>query len=398
MAVAGARRPGTAELAAAAAAQAAVSFVLLGLPAIGPELRASFGLSLAGLGAILAALQFGSGAALISAASAVSRFGARAATLVGTTISVVGLIVAASATTPGLLGLGLFVAGLGGAIVPVAGASTIFKAYPSGKQAWALGVRQMAVPLGGVVAAVAAPQLESAGGTRLFLGVGAGLVLVAGLSFAALCDSAPQVGDIHSPLRKVWRTQGIPRLFVVTCFYIVVLQAVLVYTVPSVRAAGFTSFAASTTYFAVNVTAIVCRLVWGKVADRGNGTRRIQSLIEVGLISAAGAVLFTVARHADVAALISATCIFSFGALGWNALVYALAAEWTPADLADRSFAVSATVVFASAAVVNPALGALAERTGWDAFWLTVGAVALAGTLLSTTLRRVPRAAPSRVG
>ena len=71
-------------LAAAAAAQAAVSFVSFGLPAIGPELRSAYGLSLPELGAILSASLFGSGFALLAAGIAVDRFGARRTMVAGT--------------------------------------------------------------------------------------------------------------------------------------------------------------------------------------------------------------------------------------------------------------------------------------------------------------------------
>jgi len=62
-------------LLAASAAQAGVSFMVLGLPSIGPQLRSEFDLSLAGLGALLAAMQLGSGLALVGAGRAVDRLG-----------------------------------------------------------------------------------------------------------------------------------------------------------------------------------------------------------------------------------------------------------------------------------------------------------------------------------
>jgi len=55
----------------ASAAQAAVSFVSFGLPAIGPELRHEYGLSLPALGAVLTANFLGAGIALIPAGVAI---------------------------------------------------------------------------------------------------------------------------------------------------------------------------------------------------------------------------------------------------------------------------------------------------------------------------------------
>lgn len=370
-------------------AQAAVSFVSFGLPSIGPELRAELGLSLAELGAVLTAGLLGSGLALIPAGAAVDRFGARAATLVGSLLAMAGLAAAAAAGGLALFLPALVLFGVGAAVVPIAGAGALFRAYPAARRGWALGVRQMAVPLGGTVAAVTMPLLERAGGVALALAVAAAAVGMSGLLFALLAEEEWRAA--RGPgrgLRSIWRAPGMRRLLLVASLYIVVLQAVLSYTVPAVRAAGLSPLAASATYFAINVTAMVARIVWGRVADRGRGSRRGRTLVEVGLVAAAGATLFTVALHAGAVAVVVAAVVLGFGALGWNALVYVSAGERAEPELAGRSVAVAATVVFLVSALSTPPLGALAEEVGWDAFWLATGAVALTGALVATGLRR----------
>ncbi len=376
-------------LAAATAAQAAVSFVGFGLPAIGPELRAELDLSLAELGAVLTAGLLGSGLALIPAGAAVDRFGSRAATLAGTLLAGAGLAAAATASTGELLLAALVLFGIGSAVVPIAGAGALFRAYPGARRGWALGVRQMAVPLGGTVAAVAMPLLERAGGVTVALAAAAAAVVAAGASFALLSEQERRPRQRREgAFRAIWRAPGMRRLLVVAGFYIVVLQAVLSYTVPAVRAAGLSPFVASATYFAVNVTAMVARIVWGKVADRHQGSRRARTLVEAGLVAAVGALLFTVALHAGPAAVVAAAIVFGFGALGWNALVYVSAGERADPELAGRSVAVAATVVFLASAAATPPLGALAARIGWDAFWICTGGLALTGAVVAAGLPR----------
>jgi MFS family permease len=380
-------RPGRTTLIGASAAQATLSFVFLGLPAIGPQLRVHFGLSLAGLGALLAAMQLGSGVALIGAGIAVDRWGSRAATLVGTALATGGLAIGAAAASAPPLMAGLFLAGVGGAIVPVSGAGAIFRSYPVERRAWALGVRQMAVPLGGMIAAVTVPTLEAIGGPSLVLGVGASAVAVMGIGFAAVSDGERVIhpGGVHG-LGGIWDGRRMGRLFAVTALYIVTLQAVLVYSVPAVRAAGFSAVAAGVTYFAVNVTAILSRVVWGRIADGGHGTRRTRTLVEVGVLASAGALVFGAALHGGFVIVVGAAVFYGFGALGWNAIVYAVAGEWARPTLAGRAFATTATVVFAVSALVNPAIGALAEWAGWDALWATVAVLGIAGTVIARTL------------
>ena len=324
-----------------------MSFVTFGLPSIGPELRREFGLSLAELGAVLTASLFGSGLALIAAGVAVDRFGARKATLAGTALAALGLALAAAAGSKGVLFGALVVSGLGSSVVPIAGAGALFRAYPAARRGWALGVRQMAVPLGGTIAAAAMPILERLGGVELAFGVGAAAVAVTGIAFALVPEDSPlPAGRSERAFRSIWRAPGMQRLLVVAGFYIIVLQAMLAYTVPAARAAGLSAFAASATYFAVNVSAMVARIVWGRVADRGGGARRTRTLVDVGLVATVGALLFTFALHRSAAVVVPAAVLFGFGALGWNALIYVSAGERAAPELAGRSVAVAATVVF----------------------------------------------------
>lgn len=379
-------------LAAASAAQAAVAFVNFGLPAIGPELSREFGLSLAELGAVLTASLLGSGLALIAAGVLVDRFGTRLPTFGGTAIAVAGLAVAAGAGSKEVLFTALVVSGLGSAVVPIAGAGALFRVYPPARRGWALGVRQMSVPLGGTIAAIVMPWLEGVGGVALPLTVGAVAVAVTGVLFAVVANETaiPWASRVRRPLRVIWRVPGMQRLFVVAALYIIVLQAVLSYTVPAVEAAGLTAFAASLIYFAINVTAMISRVAWGHVADRDGGSRRTRTLVEVGAVAAVGALLFTLSLHVGTAFVVLGAVLFGFGALGWNALVYVSAGERAPPELAARSVAVAATVVFLLSAISTPLLGALAEAAGWDIFWIVTGLLAAAGAVVAARLPQAP--------
>ena len=124
------------------------------------------------------------------------------------------------------------------------------------------------------------------------------------------------------------------RLLVVAAFYIVVLQAVLVYAVPAARAAGLSALAAGATFFAIQATAGVARVVWGRIADGGGGARRARTLVEAGVVAAAGALLFARRAPRGRRSRRPAAVVFGFGALGWNALVYVSAGERAPPELA----------------------------------------------------------------
>jgi MFS family permease len=376
-------------LTAASAAQVAVSFVNFGLPAIGPELRRDFGLSLPELGGVLTAGFFGSALSLLAAGIAVDRLGSRTSMTAGTFLGAAALLAAALADTALGLAAALVAFGIGSSVVTIAGVDALFRAYPPERRAWALGVRQMAVPLGGMIGAVLVPVLEALGGVSAVLYTAAAGVGLAGAAFALSADSVRgrrQVGGF----RTILRVPGMQRLLVVAAFYIVVLQAVLVYAVPAARAAHLSALAAGATFFAIQAAAGVARVVWGRVADRGGGARRVRTLAEAGVVAAVGALLFAVALHQGAAIALPAAVVFGFGALGWNALVYVSAGERAPPELSGRSVAVAATVIFGLSAVATPPLGALAQYAGWDAFWLATAGLALAGSAVAATLPRLP--------
>ena len=263
-------------LTAASAAQAAVSLVGFGLPSIGPDLAAEHGFGLAALGAVLTANLLGSGVSLIPAGIVVDRYGSRLPLACGSVVSAAGLAAAALAPSTPALVASLFVAGLGSAVVPTAGFGALFRAYGPERRAWALGVRQMAVPLGGTIAAVLLPGLVALDGVRLALLGCASAVLVLGLAFAAVAEGSPPAhARPRIEIHRLARAPGMPRLLLVATLYIVVLQSVLSFTVPSIRDAGFSALVAGAVFFVLNVTAGVARIVWGRIADTGGGGRRV---------------------------------------------------------------------------------------------------------------------------
>lgn len=386
-------------LAAATAAQASVSIVAFGLPAVGPELRDEFGLSLTMLGAALAATILGSGVFLLVAGVVVDRYGARRSTLAGSAIGAAGLAAAGFAPGQEALVALLFLSGCGSAVVPIAGTRALFASYAAERRGWALGVRQMAVPLGGTLAALFLPALVAVGGIRLALAGSALLVALAGVAFAGVVGSEITSGDrVPFALSRLWRAPGMQRLLVVAGLYVVVLQAVVAYTVPAARAAGFSALVAGAAFVLVNVAAGVARIVWGRRADGDGGRRRVRALVEVGAVAAVGAFAFGFAFDSGAALLLAASALLAFGALGWNALVYVTAGERVPRELAGRSVALAATVVFVVGALCTPLLGALAESAGWTIFWLTAAGLAAAGAAVAATLPAAagkPLAAPS---
>ncbi len=386
-------------LVTATAAQSSVSLIGFGLPSIGPDIRAEYGISLTALGAVLTASLIGSGIFLYAAGVSVDRYGSRPMTLIGTAIGTAGLTAAAFAPSTQVLIAFMFITGAGTSIVPIAGIGAVFRSFPATRRAWALGIRQTGVPLGGVIAAVVLPALAHASGVRAALLFAAGALAIFGTVFALVADDGPVDASSRTrpQLLRVLRLPGMGRLLAVSACYVVVLQSVLAYSVPSARDAGFSAFAAGAVFFAFQITAGVARIVWGRVADLSGGNRRARTLAETGWLAAGGALVFAATLHVGPAVALPAAIAFGFGALGWNALAYVSAGERAPLELAGQAVAVVGTLIFLIGAASAPPMGALAEHAGWNVFWVVAAGFALCGSLIAVTLGRVPAPAAERV-
>jgi MFS family permease len=376
-------------------AQSAVSVVQFGLPAIGLEVQDAFGLGPAGFGAVFAAVGLGSAVALIPSGMLVDRFGPRPVLLCGAAINLVAYLVASTAGNVWLFSAAVFVAGIGSAAVPVAGMSSLLREFPPERRGLALGWRQLAVPLGGAIGAAMLPLLAHVGGIQLALTVTALFTASTAALFARL--SPPGTGEVRSlRLDGALTEPGMRPLLIVGLFYVYALSAALTYIVPAARDDGISKAAAGALFVILNLAAAASRLVWGRVADRDGGTRRVRTLAEVGMLAAAAGLAMPLALHAGAVAAAVVTVALGFGCFGFNGVLYVTAGELVGPDRAGRAVGIASTMVFGAGSLASPVAGLVAENAGYDAMWLTAAASSAAGALVvrRTLSRRVaPRQA-----
>ena len=146
-------------LSAGVFAQAAFSAILLGLPAIAPAIQDQYELSLTQVGVVLAAISFGSLATMLLWGIVADAIGERAVIAVGQTGTAAALVWAAYASSYGELVGALSAVGALGAGVNAASGRAVMAWFGEEERGLALGIRQMATPLGGAVAAIALPAL-----------------------------------------------------------------------------------------------------------------------------------------------------------------------------------------------------------------------------------------------
>ncbi len=367
----------------AVASQAAFSMVTFGLPAIGVEIRERFDLGPAGFGAVFAAVGVGSAAALIPAGALVDRFGGRRVLIVGGIVNGIGLLLAAAAGTAPTYAAALVLAGIGGAAVPVAGMTALLRVFEPEKRGMAMGWRQLGVPLGGTLGAAVLPALAALGGVRLAM-AGAGVAATAtALAFAVVSDGRP-AASTRSPgqsVAGVLRIPGFKPLLAVGLLYVLGLGAILAHYVGALRDAGLSHAEAAAGFAALNITAALSRLVWGRLADGGGGTRRARTLREIGILTVFASCVMPVALSIGAPSALVAGVVLAFGAFGFNGVLYLLAGELAGATRAGRAVGIASTVVFGMGALAAPIAGVAIERTGYDAVWVMSAVAAAAGAV-----------------
>src|SRR5262245_31255583 len=171
--------------------QAAASAVTSALGPIAPLLMAEFGISRAQVGLVQTSIYLsGTGSAMIGGRLA-DRAGERSALIVS------GLITGVAAVVSGLVVpfwaflAVAFAVGLGTGVQNPAGSAAVMRWFPPRRRAFAMGIRQTGVPVGGVLAATAWPWVATTWGWRTSY-VLAGVMALAGTALIALCYWDPE--------------------------------------------------------------------------------------------------------------------------------------------------------------------------------------------------------------
>lgn len=376
----------------ALACQASISIVQWGLGVIAPDLQARYGLSAAGLGALVNATALGNAFALIAAGVIVDRSGPRVPLLFAGSASGLLLIVGSLLTNPFGLGLALFASGVSGAVVAVGATVSVFYGFPPERRGFAIGMRQMSVALGGLLAALLLPLAVHLSGVRLALALSGALTAVTSIVFALDTPHGPLVPStaarrVIAPI-EVFRAPGMLRLLVVALCYIVSLTTVLTFGVPALRDGGGSRGDGSLLFAFVSISAMTARIFWGRVADFGGGRRRVATLRDIGALAcAAGALTWLLWPEGTIVRIILLV-VLSLGALGFNGVLYVIAGEIAGAARAGQAVALMSTALFGGGAIAAVPLGALADAEGYRSLWIATAIAAGLGVL--ATLRLQP--------
>jgi sugar phosphate permease len=375
-------------LSAGVLAQASFSAILLGLPAIAPAIRHQYGLTLTQVGVVLAALNFGSLATLLLWGIVADRIGERAVIVLGQTGTAAALVWAAYSSSFASLVLALSVAGALGAGVNAASGRAVMSWFGEDERGLALGIRQMAVPLGGAVAAGALPALQQ------HISLHAAFDGLAAACFAAAVVGAVllrvEPAEDHSVLARPLRDPRVWRICIASTFYVTTQLSLLGFFVLFLHdRRGLSTAAAAGGLAATQIFGGVARVAVGRLSDRLR--MRIVPLrwIALGLAVTVAATAALVDAPAWI--LVPALVVAGTFALAWNGLSFTAAAEAAGRARSGAAIGLQQTFLSAGAIVAPIGFATLVHHGSWRVAFLVAAASPLAGyVLLSPLAERRP--------
>lgn len=373
-------------LAAGTAAQTSFSAVIVGLPVLAPTLRDAHDLSLVQVGVVLDALWIGTLLTLLPWGMLADRVGERIVLATGLVACAAALVGAGSAGGFGSLVLLVGLAGAAGASVNAASGRAVMQWFPASERGFALGVRQTAIPVGGLISALVLPALALRT-SFVFLAA----LCVAGAVFGAAVireregaveDDALEPRGLGATLRdhRLWLLCGGSSLYLVAQLAI---TGFLVLFLHDER--GLSEAAAAGVLAGVQVVAAAMRIGGGRWSDRLGS--RVRPLRIVGLGSAVTLAVATALLSAPLPLLIAAFVLAGGLSMSWNGLSFTAAAEIAGRMRAGAALGMQQSALAAAGAIVPPAFAAIVAASSWRLGFALSAAFPLAGVALLRPLR-----------
>ena len=381
---------------------AAFAALRMGLPALTPAIREEFALDLAQVGLVFTAVSVGVLVALLPWGVLTDRVGERPVMSAGLAGTGAALGAAAFAPTFATLLAGLLLAALFGASVTGASGRAVMGWFGRGERGLALGIRQMALPLGGALSSFALPPIVGAGGLRGALLCVGGLALTAALAAALWLRDAPPLtpgsaaaeyaAAAPPPMRdaRQWRLGTASALLVVAQtsllgFFVLFL----------VDERGLSVALAAALLGVAQLGGALARLAVGRRSDKAGA--RVPLLRGIALRNAALVALVAALAGAPGVLLYPVLAAASVSVMGWNGLAFTTAAELSGRLRAGTAMSLQNAIVSAGGALGPALFGVVVEATAWPvAFALAALAPALAFVALAPLERDEERRAHAR--
>ncbi len=352
--------------------QAMVAMALLTLPVIAPVVAQTLQVSPALVGVYVSVTYAGAMIATLLGGATVARMGAIRVSQWGLLLCAVGLVLCAVPWVPAMV-LGAVFIGLGYGPITPASSHLLARTTPQAQMSLVFSIKQTGVPLGSMLAGAIVPPLALRIDWQLSLVVVAALCLLTAVvsqGLRASLDSDRQVdsrirwGSLVEPIRMVLAHRALLTMASCSFMFSMVQLSLTTYLVTFLH--DDLSYGLVAAGLALSVTqfgGIGGRVVWGYVADRWLGARRMLLLLAstMAMGALASAFLTPDTPHAVVIAILLG---FGASAIGWNGVYLAEVARRAPPGMASMATGGTLAFTFLGVVVGPPMFGALSGLFG----------------------------------
>ncbi|MEU1982365.1 MFS transporter [Nocardia sp. NPDC019395] len=357
-------------------AQTSSAIFVHGVPFLLPALTAS-GMPLPTAGLLVALPTVGLCCTLIAWGYLVDRLGERIALVAGPLLMCAAGGAAAFTTSYPLLGILLFLGGMGAASTNGASGRVIVGWFPPERRGLAMGIRQTGQPIGVGIGALSIPLVADSFGVATALVVPAALAGLAALGCLVGIIDPPRPPRAQSsgtnPYRAggtLWRIHGVSILLVIPQATVWTFALLWLH-----RDIGWSLAAAGALVTATQILGALGRIGAGAWSDRMGSRMRPLRLIAVAAVTTMALLALTAWTEWWWAA-IPLLVIASVVTVSDNGLAFTAIAELAGPYWSGRGLGIQNTGQNLMVAAVPPVLGALITATGFPAAYLAAAALA----------------------
>ncbi|MBA7710467.1 putative glucarate transporter [subsurface metagenome] len=372
---------------------------------LGPFLKEDLNLTSAQVGLFMSAAAFGYMLALIPAGWLVDRIGVRWLFLIGEVIG--GIFIASMFTvttfTGGLIFMAL--AGLGlGCIMPST-TKAVLVWFPIKERATAMGVKQTAINVGGIITATTLPTIALALSWHYgFLSIGFIAVVIGIVSFI-LYKEPPQSGSLNTSepaipsgprpsVREVFRSRDIWLLIGAgMCMMALEFSAIAYFVLYLKEALFFTVVTAGFFLAILEAGGVFGKPITGLMSDRLFHGGRKKVYILMCCITFAICMIFAFLGQGSPSWMIIPLClILGFVGIGWGGLHLTLVGEFAGKELAGIVTGMCTVFLMIANMAGPPAFGHIVDTTGsYRIAWQFLAILGLLAAILLLFVREEKR-------
>ncbi len=268
-------------------------------------------------------------------------------------------------------------------------------------RAFAMGIRQSGVPIGGFLGALLLPALAAHGGYRFSLAI-AGVLIAATAGLVAFAYERPEGTTwAPQPLRDLWRQARVigkePRFVAITLTLVLhvsaQMSAVSFLSISLIALAHVPLPTAVMALALFQLGAIAGRFFWGIISDLVlNGDRMLPTVIAsiIAMLAEVALAQHYPAPLGWVVALLSlASFALGFSIAGCNGLFAVAQTEVAGPSYAASALGISTARVAWATVLAPPIFGALADAHGYPLAWLVLCGVSALSAVAGLYARRL---------